>query len=156
MPSPVTPIPTDRPRLSAYLTVRDGPAAIAYYVHVFGAVEEDRFAEPSGRVGHADLRIGSATLMLCDEYPDYGARSPDTIGGSPVMLHLYVEDADAVVARAVEAGARLDAPVEDQFYGDRGGKITDPFGHRWWIASRREEVPLEEQKRRAAELYGMV
>ncbi len=156
MPSPVTPIPTDRPRLSAYLTVRDGAAAIAYYQHVFGAVEEDRFAEPNGKVGHADLRIGDATLMLSDEYPDYGARSPDTIGGSPVMLHLYVEDADAVVARAVEAGARLDAPVEDQFYGDRGGKITDPFGHRWWIASRKEEVPLEEQKRRASELYGTV
>lgn len=152
----VSPIPTDRPRLSAYLTVRDGPAAIAYYVHVFGAVEEDRFAEPGGRVGHADLRIGEATLMLSDEYPEYGARSPDTIGGSPVMLHLYVEDADAVVARAVEAGARLDAPVEDQFYGDRGGKITDPFGHRWWIATRKEEVPLEEQKRRASELYGTV
>lgn len=156
MPSPVTPIPTDRPRLSAYLTVRDGAAAIAYYQHVFGAVEEDRFAEPNGKVGHADLRIGDATLMLSDEYPDYGARSPDTIGGSPVMLHLYVEDADAVVARAVEAGARLDAPVEDQFYGDRGGKITDPFGHRWWIATRKEEVPLEEQKRRASELYGTV
>lgn len=156
MPSPVTPIPTDRPRLSAYLTVRDGAAAIAYYQHVFGAVEEDRFAEPNGRIGHADLRIGDATLMLSDEYPDYGARSPDTIGGSPVMLHLYVEDADAVVARAVEAGAKLDAPVEDQFYGDRGGKITDPFGHRWWIATRKEEVPLEEQKRRASELYGTV
>ena len=156
MPSPVTPIPTDRPRLSAYLTVRDGAAAIAYYQHVFGAVEEDRFAEPNGRVGHADLRIGDATLMLSDEYPDYGARSPDTIGGSPVMLHLYVEDADAVVARAVEAGAKLDAPVEDQFYGDRGGKITDPFGHRWWIATRKEEVPIEEQKRRASELYGTV
>jgi PhnB protein len=156
MPSPVTPIPTDRPRLSAYLTVRDGAAAIAYYQHVFGAVEEDRFAEPNGRVGHADLRIGDATLMLSDEYPDYGARSPDTIGGSPVMLHLYVEDADAVVARAVAAGAKLDAPVEDQFYGDRGGKITDPFGHRWWIATRKEEVPLEEQKRRASELYGTV
>jgi PhnB protein len=72
------------------------------------------------------------------------------------MLHLYVEDADAVVARAVEAGGKLDAPVEDQFYGDRGGKITDPFGHRWWIATRKEEVPLEEQKRRASELYGTV
>jgi PhnB protein len=152
----VTPIPTDRPRLSAYLTVRDGAAAIAYYQHVFGAVEEDRFAEPNGRIGHADLRIGDAPLMLSDEYPDYGARSPDTIGGSPVMLHLYVEDADAVVARAVEAGAKLDAPVEDQFYGDRGGKITDPFGHRWWIATRKENVPLEEQKRRASELYGTV
>lgn len=156
MPSPVTPIPTDRPRLSAYLTVRDGAAAIAYYQHVFGAVEEDRFAERDGRIGHADLRFGDATLMLSDEYPDYGARSPDTIGGSPVMLHLYVEDADAVVARAVEAGARLDAPVADQFHGDRGGKITDPFGHRWWIATRKEEVPLEEQKRRASELYGTV
>ena len=93
--------------------------------------------------------------MLSDEYPDYGARSPDTIGGTPVMLHIYVEDADAVVARAVENGAKLDAKVEDQFYGDRGGKITDPFGHRWWIASRKEEVSREEMKRRAKELYGM-
>lgn len=155
MASELSPIPSDRPRLAPYITVTDGAAAIDFYTRVFGAVETQRMAEPSGKIGHAELRIGDAIIMLADEYPEYGGQSAKTLGGSPVMLHLYVEDADAVVARAVEAGATVDRPVEDQFYGDRGGKIMDPFGHKWWIATRVEEVSLEEQKRRAAELYGM-
>jgi PhnB protein len=156
MAGKVSPVPTDRPRLSPYITVSDGAAAIEFYVKAFGAVELDRFAEPNGKVGHADLKIGDSTLMLSDEYPDYGARSPETLGGSPVMLHLYVEDVDAVFAQAVEAGAKVESPVENQFYGDRGGKLTDPFGHRWWLATRLEDVPREEQHKRAAELYGTV
>jgi PhnB protein len=155
MPEKASPIPTDRPRLGPYITVDDGAAAIDFYQRAFGAVEASRMAEPSGRIGHAEVRIGDAVLMLSDEYPEHGARSPRSIGGSPVMLHLYVEDADAVVAAAAEAGATVEEPVADQFYGDRGGKITDPFGHRWWIATRVEEVSDEEAKRRAAELYGM-
>lgn len=156
MAGKVPPVPTDRPRMSPYLTVNDGAAAIDFYVKAFGAVETDRFAEPNGKVGHADLKIGDATFMLSDEYPEYGARSPSSLGGSPVMVHLYVEDVDAVFARAVEAGAKVESPVENQFYGDRGGKLTDPFGHRWWLATRLEEVSTEEQHKRAAELYGTV
>lgn len=151
----ITPIPADRPRLGPYITVRDGGAAIEFYRRAFGAVETNRMSDPNGKVGHAELRIGDAVMMLSDEFPEYGARSPETIGGSPVMLHLYVEDVDAVVESAVAAGATLAEPVADQFYGDRGGKLVDPFGHRWWIASRVEEVSDEEAKRRAADLYGM-
>jgi PhnB protein len=155
MSTNIPPIPSDRPRLGVYITVHDGAAAIDFYKQVFGAVEVDRMAEPGGRVAHAELRFGDAVLMLSDEYPEYGSKGPKAIGGSPVMLHLYVEDVDAVVARAVEAGATLDQPVEDQFYGDRGGKITDPFGHRWWVASHIEDVPPDELRRRAAELHGV-
>lgn len=155
MPGNVSPIPTDRPRLGPYITVDDGAAALEFYRRAFGAVELSRMADENGRIGHAELRIGDGVLMLSDEFPEYGARAPKTIGGSPVMLHLYVEDADAVVASAEAAGATVDEPVADQFYGDRGGKLTDPFGHRWWIATRVEEVSEEEVKRRAAQLYGM-
>lgn len=152
----VNPIPEDRPRLGVYITVKDGAAAIDFYKRAFGAEEVVRMTDPSGRVSHADLKIGDALLMLSDEWPEYDALSPKTLGGSPVMLHLYVEDADAAVARAVEAGATLKEPVADQFYGDRGGRVIDPFGHKWWIASRVEEVSEEEQMRRARELYGVV
>jgi len=155
MSARVSPIPPNRPQLGPYITVHDGSAAIEFYQRAFGAVEISRMSDPSGKVGHAEIRIGDSFIMLSDEFPEYGARSPQTIGGSPVMLHLYVEDVDAVAESAVAAGATLDEPVADQFYGDRGGKLTDPFGHRWWIASRVEEVSAEEAKRRAAELYGM-
>lgn len=151
----ISPIPTDRPRLGPYITVDDGAAAIDFYRRAFGAEEMSRMADPNGRVGHAEIRIGDAVIMLSDEYTEHGARSPKSIGGSPVMLHLYVEDADAVVAAAVEAGAMAEGPVEDQFYGDRGGKLTDPFGHRWWIASRIEGVSEKEMKRGAQELHGV-
>lgn len=155
MSASVSPIPSDRPRLGPYITVNDGAAAIDFYKQALGAVEKERMAEPDGKIAHAELKFGDSVLMVSDEYPEYGTKSPKTIGGSPVMLHLYVEDADEVVARAVEAGAKLEEPVETQFYGDRGGKITDPFGHRWWIASRVEDVPVDEQRRRAVELYGV-
>jgi len=150
------PVPADRPRLAPYITVADCPAALDFYRAAFGSEEVVRMTDPDGRIAHAELRIGGASLMVSDEFPDFGALGPGTIGGSPVMLHLYVEDADAVVARAVSLGAKLDRAVEDHFYGDRGGKIVDPSGHRWWIASRIEEVSPEEQKRRASELYGTV
>jgi PhnB protein len=148
-------MPEDRPNLLPYICVNGGAAAIDFYQKAFGAVELQRLSDPSGKVGHAELKLGDTILMLSDEFPEYGAKSPEALGGSPVMLHLYVEDADAAVARAVEAGATLESAVADQFYGDRGGKLTDPFGHRWWIASRIEEVAPEEQRRRAKELYGM-
>lgn len=155
MSESISPIPPDRPQLGPYITVGDGSAAIEFYQRAFGAVETMRLSDPSGKVGHAEIRIGNSVIMLSDEFPEYGARSPQTIGGSPVMLHLYVEDVDAVVESAVAAGATLDEPVADQFYGDRGGKLIDPFGHRWWVASRVEDVSDEEARRRAAELYGV-
>ena len=109
-----------------------------------------RMQDPGGKVRHAEITIGGACIMLADEHAEIGALSPATVGGSPVGLHLYVEDVDAVVARAVAAGATLTRPVADQFYGDRVGGITDPFGHRWWIATHKEDLSPEEIRRRAA------
>lgn len=155
MASEVSPIPPDRPHLLPYITVADAARAIDFYRDVFGAVEIERLADPEGKVGHATLKLGDAQIMLSDEFPEWGAHGPATIGGSPVMLHLYLEDVDAIVARAVEAGAEIVEEVADQFYGDRGGKLVDPFGHRWWIATHIEDVSDEEMRRRAGELYGM-
>ncbi len=109
---------------------------------------------PDGKVGHAEIKIGDSYVMLADEFPEMGARSPQTIGGSPVTLILYVEDVDAVVDRAVEAGAKLIRPVANQFYGDRTGGVTDPFGHVWFVATHVEDVPFEELKKRAAAAHG--
>jgi PhnB protein len=134
--------------LTPFLTVKEAEAAIAFYREAFGAVELFRLSEPSGKVGHAELRIGDALLMLNDEYPDFGALSPIAVGGSPVKLHLYVKDVDTVVARAVAAGATLLRPVKDEFYGDRSGLVADPSGHAWFIATRKEEVTPAEMQRR--------
>ena len=113
-----------------------------------------RMAAPDGKIGHAELKIGTARFMLSDEYPEMGVRSPESIGGSPVTLHLYVEDVDATFAQAVAAGAKVVRPVEDQFYGDRAGKLVDPFGHSWFLATHKEDVAVEERKRRAEKLFG--
>ena len=134
--------------LSPYLTVNGAAAAIDFYRAAFGARELFRLTGPDGRIGHAELRIGDATVMLSDEWPDFGALSPPSIGGSPVKLHLYVDDCDAVVARAVAAGATLMRLVTDQFYGDRSGMIADPFGHSWFVATLKEQVAPQEMQRR--------
>lgn len=148
--SPAKPIPDGYPALTPYLIVSDGSAAIAFYGRAFGATERLRLTRPDGKIGHAELGIGDSVIMLADEFPEHGARSPHTVGGSPVMLHLYVAEADKVVAAAVAAGARLIRPVQDQFYGDRSGGVTDPFGHIWHIATHIEDVSPEEIDRRAA------
>ncbi len=153
MSAPVKPIPEGHEGAIPYLSVSHGSEAIAFYKEAFGAKEVLCIAH-DGKVGHAELEIGAARIMLCDEFPDHDALSPQTIGGTPVMIHLYVTDVDAFTARAVEAGLRVLRPVEDQFYGDRGGKFEDPFGHRWWIASRKEDIPLDDLKRRAEALFG--
>ena len=141
--------------LSPYLTVKGAAAAINFYRAAFGAVERFRLTAPDGRVGHAELSIAGARVMLSDEWPDFGALSPPSIGGSPVKLHLYVDDCDAAVARAVAAGATLMRPVVDQFYGDRSGMIADPFGHSWFVATLKEQVAPEEMQRRwDAALHG--
>ncbi len=154
MTNKVKPIPDGYHTLTPYLTVRNAAAALDFYKRAFGADETFRVASPDGKVGHAEIRIGNSPIMLSDEYPEMGATSPEAIGGSPVMLHLYVENVDALVERAVQAGGKLDRPVADQFYGDRGGMITDPFGHKWWIATHVEDVPPDELERRSKAAFG--
>ncbi|MFN4014640.1 MAG: VOC family protein [Reyranella sp.] len=134
--------------LRAHMTVHDARTAIDFYAKAFGAVELFRLVEPAGRVGHAEIRIGDTVLMMNDEYPDFGARSPGAIGGSPVAFHIVVPDADAAVERAVAAGATLVRPVQDQFYGDRSGMVACPFGYRWFLAAPKEVVSPEEMQKR--------
>lgn len=139
-----------QPRQTAtvYLVVKGASGAIEFYQRAFGANELFRLTEPGGKVGHAELRIGNSTFMLADEYPDFGALSPTTIGGSPAKMHLYVDNADAAVKRAVDAGATLLRPVTDEFYGDRGGMVADPFGFSWFLAQHVEDVAPKEMQRR--------
>jgi len=149
------PIPEGYHTATPYLIITPAAKAIEFYKAVFGATELERLATPGGKVGHAEIQIGDSRIMLADEFPEWDARSPKTIGGCPVSIMLYVEDVDAVVKRAVAAGATLFKPVADQFYGDRSGTITDPFGHKWTIATHIEDVSPEEMKKRAAALFGM-
>ncbi|RZL92509.1 MAG: VOC family protein [Variovorax sp.] len=138
--------------LFPYLCVHDTAAAIAFYGKVFGAREKFRLTEPSGRIGHAEVEFGGTTLMLCDEFPEYGIRGAKTIGATPVTLHLHVDDADAVIALALEAGATLEMAAEDHFYGERSGSFKDPFGHRWNVGHSIEEVATDEMQRRYTEM----
>jgi PhnB protein len=146
----VNPIPDDYPRVSAYITVDGAAAAIEFYKSVLGATERGRLPGPDGRIGHAELNIGDSLIMLSDSFPDMGVRDPKDIGGTPVTLSVYVEDVDDVFARALAAGASEQRPVQNQFYGDRSGQFVDPWGHRWNVASRVENVSPEEMERRAA------
>jgi PhnB protein len=135
-------------QLTPYLAFKDAAGAIDFYVKAFGAKEQFRLAEPSGRIGHAEVKIRGALLMLSDEYPDFGALSAQSVGGCPVVLHLYVEDVDGFLDQAVKAGATLLRPAKDEFYGDRTGQVADPFGYKWMIATRKGNVtPQEMQKR---------
>lgn len=146
--------PIPNPALSPYLIVRDAAAAIDFYREAFGAQERYRLQEPSGKVGHAELEIGGSRVMLADEYPDFGALGPTTIGGSPVALHLYVPNVDEVVQRALTAGATVLQPLRDEFFGDRTATLTDPFGHRWQLATRKEDVSPEDMQRRMNAAFG--
>ena len=130
-----------------YLTYRDATAAIDFYKRAFGATELMRLAEPSGKIGHAELKIGEALFMMADEYPDYGAISAETLGGSPIKLHLYVPDVDQFAERAVAEGASLARPVADQFYGDRTGQLKDPFGYTWVVATHQKDVPVADMQK---------
>lgn len=150
MPQKVEPIPNPQAPLTPYLHIKGAAKAIDFYKKAFGAEEGYRMTDPTGtKIMHADLRIGAAQLMLCDEFPEMGSKSPETLGGTPVMLHLYVKDVDAFTERAVNAGLKVMKKVEDQFYGDRGGAFSDPFGHVWWISTHKENVSNEEMERRA-------
>jgi PhnB protein len=154
MNAKVDPIPADRHGVVPYIAVAGGASAIDFYTKVFGATETFRLEQPDGRIGHAELSIGGNVIYLCDEFPDYGTTGPLSVGGTPVMLHLYVKDVDDVAQRAIDEGATILRAVEDQFYGDRGGKLRDPFGHVWWIASHIEDVSPDEMRARAEKLFG--
>jgi len=146
----VQPIPAAYPGVTPYLIVRDAARALEFYKQAFGASEQMRFPTPDGRIGHAEMKIDEGLFMLADEYPEQGYRSPDSVGGTPVSLMFYVRDVDALFARAVAAGATVKQSVKDQFYGDRNGTLTDPFGHVWTIATHVEDVSPEEIERRMA------
>ena len=148
---PVKRVPDGYPSVTTYLIVRGAARAIDYYKTAFGGVELMRLEAPGGLIGHAEVRIGNTPVMLADENPEWGAKAPQSLGGSPVHLLLYVEDCDAVFERAIAAGGSEVRPVRDQFYGDRSGTLTDPFGHQWSIASRLEDLSVDEIKQRAQE-----
>ena len=150
MASAVKPIPEGYHSVTPYLIVKGGARAIEFYERAFGARELFRMMQPDGRVGHAEMEIGDSRVMLADEHQEIGARSPHSIGGSPVTIHLYVEDVNATVARAVAAGAQLTRPVADQFYGDRNGGVTDPSATSGSSRRTSEDVSAEELDRRAA------
>jgi len=147
----VNPIPEGYPRVTPYLVVNDAKAAIDFYTRVLGGEVRERMEMPNGKIGHAEIGFGDSIVMLADEFPDMGAVSPATVGGTPVMIMVYVEDVDDVFARAIEAGAKQLQSVEDKFYGDRSGSFEDPFGHHWTVASHVEDVPPDEMQRRAAQ-----
>jgi PhnB protein len=148
--SKAKPIPEGYHTATPYLIVKDAAKAIEFYKKAFGAAEMMRMTQPDGRVGHAEIKIGDSPIMLADEFPEMGARSPQSLGGSPVSILLYVQDVDALTSQAITAGAKVVRPVKDQFYGDRSGSLEDPFGHQWHIATHVEDVPPEEMKKRAA------
>jgi PhnB protein len=143
-------IPDGYHSVTPYLIVDDAARALEFYKKAFGAKELLRMPKPNGKIGHAEIKIGDSTVMLADESPEVGARSPRSIGGSPVSIFLYVEDVDTTFAKAVDAGGKVQRPLADQFYGDRMGGIEDPFGHAWYIATHVEDVSPEELKKRAA------
>ena len=142
------PVPAIRAGAAAYLTVKNAARAIEFYKRAFGAIEKGRLSMPSGEIGHAEIEIGGSTIMLSDEFPEYGGVSPETLGGSPMRMHLYVDDVDAFAERAVAEGAKIARPIADQFSGDRSGLLADPFGYTWIVATHKEVVSLEEIQKR--------
>jgi PhnB protein len=146
----VKPIPDAYPRVTPYLIVQNASDAIEFYSSVLGAKERVRLPAPGDRIGHAELELGNSILMLADESPEMDARAPGSVGGTPVSLHVYVEDCDSTFQRAIEAGARELRPVENRFYGDRSGAFEDPFGHRWDVSTHVEDVSEEEMANRMA------
>jgi len=140
-------VPTGYHTLTPYMTVRDAARAIEFYKQAFGAVERGAMKGPDGKVMHAELIIGDSIVMLADEQPQFGALSPQSTGGTGMGLHIYVEDVDSAFDQAVKAGAKVEMPVGDMFWGDRYGKLADPFGHKWSIATHKADLSAEEMER---------
>jgi len=152
MPGKVSPIPQGYHTTTPYLSVNDGPRAIEFYKKAFGAQEIMRMEAGPGKIGHAELKIGDSVIMLADEMPMPGSlKSPKSLGGTTAGIFLYVTDVDTAFQKAVEAGAKVEMPLADQFWGDRYGKLSDPFGHSWSMATHKEDVAPEEMKKRAQE-----
>ena len=150
----VKPIPDGYHAVTPYLVIKGASQAIEFYKNVFGAVEVFRMADPTtNKVGHAEIQIRDSHVMLADEYPEMGFQGPQAFGGTPVSMLLYVDDVDRTFQKAIAAGAQALKPVEDQFYGDRSGTLSDPFGHMWTIATHKKDVSPEEMKRRASEKF---
>ena len=147
------PIPEGFTSITPYLSVHDGRRAIEFYRRAFGATERGVLTAPDGRIAHAELRIGDAFLMLSDSFPEFDSPSPKELAGTTVSIHLFVEDVDSVVHAAADAGATITMEPEDQFWGDRLGRITDPFGHVWLIATHVEDLSLEQIERRSREAF---
>ena len=143
-------IPEGYHSLTPYLIINGASDAIEFYKKAFGAVELMRMPAPGDKIGHAEIKIGDSPIMLADEFPEMGYKSPTTLGGSPVSLMIYVEDVDTVFKQAIAAGGKEQRPVKDQFYGDRSGTLEDPFGHVWHVATHKEDVSAEEMERRAS------
>ncbi|MFT4636832.1 MAG: PhnB protein [Verrucomicrobiales bacterium] len=147
------PLPEGYHTATPYLIVDDGEAALAFYTRAFGVTETTRLEDPEGgKIIHAEFKIGNSMFMRSNEFPEMGFVSPKTLGGSPITLHLYVEAVDDAVAQAIEAGAEVVRPLQDQFYGDRSASLKDPFGHQWSISSHVEDLTVEEIKSRFAEM----
>jgi PhnB protein len=145
---PAKPVPDGYHTLTPFLTIRDAARAIEFYQEAFGAELRGGVAKgPDGKVMHAELMFGDSIIMISDEFPAYGALSPQSVGGSSSGLHIYLDGVDAAFDRAVKAGAKVDMPVMDQFWGDRYGKLTDPFGHKWSIATHVKDLSDEEMKK---------
>jgi PhnB protein len=151
-PKKVLPIPKGYHAVTAYLSVQNAARALDFYKRAFGAKELMRMPMPDGKLGHAEIKVGDSHVMLADEMPNMGFLSPQSRGGTTVQLHLYVRDVDATVQQAVAAGGKLTRPIEDKFYGDRAGTVEDPYGHVWYIATHKEDVPPKEMKRRMDEM----
>lgn len=145
---PVKPIPEGTHTLTPHLIVQGGAKAIEFYRNALGAEEVMRMAAPDGKIMHAELKIGDSQLYICDEFPEWGARSPQSIGGTPVSVHVYTENVDSLFKRATDAGAQPQMPPTDMFWGDRYAKILDPFGHSWGLATHVEDVSPEECAKR--------
>ena len=150
----VNPIPEGYHSVTPYLSIKGAAKAIDYYKEVFGATELFRMAAPDGKIGHAEIKIGNSPLMLADEFPEMEFVSPQTLGGSPIGLMIYVDDVDTMFTKAISAGATEVKPLQDQFYGDRSGTLKDPFGHVWTVATHVEDVAPEELQKRAAAAHG--
>lgn len=145
----VKPKPDGYHTATPYLIVDGAARALDFYASVFGATELMRMEAPNGKIGHAEIRIGDSVIMLADEHPEMGAKSPRALGGTPVSIMLYVADVDTLYNRAIEAGAKELRPLQDQFYGDRSGTVTDPFGHVWTIATHVKDIPPDEMRKLA-------